>query len=154
MEFIVFHSFVQSIIYGLGKGVNAQNCWKYFTPHLHLHGRYIMTSPLFQGVACQVSSAIVSAVSALTYQLGKQLAPIVVEQGSKVLMIYFTIFIAKPRHLENHRCKKGLSFQHALSALFGGMGGLVVRSQVRFYAISTQIHCRLSEWSGQCSKLV
>ena len=36
------------------------------------------------GVACQVSSAIVSAVSALTYQLGKQLAPIIVEQGSKV----------------------------------------------------------------------
>ncbi|CAB4003202.1 Hypothetical predicted protein [Paramuricea clavata] len=37
------------------------------------------------GVACQVSSAIVSAVSALTYQLGKELAPIIVEQGSKLL---------------------------------------------------------------------
>ena len=49
-----------------------------------------MTSPLFQGVACQVSSAIVSAVSALTYQLGKQLAPIVVEQGSKVFMIFYS----------------------------------------------------------------
>ena len=39
---------------------------------------------LFEGVACQVSAAIVSAVSALTYQLGKQLAPIIVEQGTKV----------------------------------------------------------------------
>lgn len=39
---------------------------------------------LLAGVACQVSSAVVSAVSALTYQLGQQLAPIIIEHGAKV----------------------------------------------------------------------
>lgn len=37
------------------------------------------------GMACQVSGAVVSAVSAMTVELGKKIAPVIVEQGGKVL---------------------------------------------------------------------
>ena len=35
-------------------------------------------------MACQVSGAVVSAVSAMTVELGKKIAPVIVEQGGKV----------------------------------------------------------------------
>lgn len=37
------------------------------------------------GMACQVSGAVVSAVSAMTIELGRRLAPVIVEKGGKVL---------------------------------------------------------------------
>lgn len=37
------------------------------------------------GMACQVSGAVVSAVSAMTVQLGRKIAPVIVEKGGKVL---------------------------------------------------------------------
>ncbi|XP_046846450.1 spartin-like isoform X2 [Xenia sp. Carnegie-2017] len=51
-------------------------------PKIEKNVRQIRTAT---GVACQVSSAIVSAVSALTTELGRQLAPVIVQQGSKLL---------------------------------------------------------------------
>ena len=37
-------------------------------------------------MACQVSGAVVSAVSAMTIELGKRLAPVIVEKGGKVCL--------------------------------------------------------------------
>lgn len=37
------------------------------------------------GMACQVSGAVVAAVSAMTVELGKRLAPVIVEKGGKAL---------------------------------------------------------------------
>ena len=39
----------------------------------------------FAGMACQVSGALVSAVSALTVELGRKLAPVIADQGGKML---------------------------------------------------------------------
>lgn len=36
------------------------------------------------GMACQVSGAVVAAVSAMTVELGRRLAPVIVEKGGKV----------------------------------------------------------------------
>ena len=38
------------------------------------------------GMACQVSGAVVSAVSAMTIELGRRLAPVIVEKGGKVCL--------------------------------------------------------------------
>lgn len=35
-------------------------------------------------MACQVSGAVVAAVSAMTIELGRRLAPVIVEKGGKV----------------------------------------------------------------------
>ena len=35
-------------------------------------------------MACQVSGAVVAAVSAMTVELGRRLAPVIVEKGGKV----------------------------------------------------------------------
>ena len=37
-------------------------------------------------MACQVSGAVVSAVSAMTIELGRRLAPVIVEKGGKVCL--------------------------------------------------------------------
>ena len=39
------------------------------------------------GMACQVSGAVVAAVSAMTAELGRRLAPVIVEKGGKVRFI-------------------------------------------------------------------
>ena len=39
-------------------------------------------------MACQVSGAVVSAVSAMTVQLGRKIAPVIVEKGGKVSYLY------------------------------------------------------------------
>jgi len=39
---------------------------------------------LLSGMACQVSGAVVAAVSAMTVELGRRLAPVIVEKGGKV----------------------------------------------------------------------
>lgn len=51
------------------------------------------------GMACQVSGAVVSAVSAMTIELGRRLAPVIVEKGGKVcltscllLLFYLNVF--------------------------------------------------------------
>ena len=38
------------------------------------------------GMACQVSGTVVSAVSAMTIELGRRLAPVIVEKGGKVCL--------------------------------------------------------------------
>ncbi|XP_028398401.1 spartin-like [Dendronephthya gigantea] len=68
------------------------------------------------GVACQVSSAIVSAVSALTYQLGKQLAPIIVEQGSKLL----------PQSAKQNSSDGKGHIQEVMKVAVGGVQGIAV----------------------------
>ena len=40
-------------------------------------------------MACQVSGAVVSAVSAMTLELGRRLAPVIVDKGGKVCYISF-----------------------------------------------------------------
>lgn len=45
-------------------------------------------SPIIQGVACQVSSTVVSAVAAMTRELARSVAPVVVEKGGKVKWIF------------------------------------------------------------------
>lgn len=55
------------------------------------HNVILISLFILTGVACQVSVAVVSAVSALTYELGKQLAPIIVDQGAKVQIIFVNI---------------------------------------------------------------
>ena len=44
------------------------------------------------GMACQVSGAVVSAVSAMTVQLGRKIAPVIVEKGGKVSYLYLLFF--------------------------------------------------------------
>ena len=46
-------------------------------------------------MACQVSGAVVAAVSAMTVELGRRLAPVIVDKGGKVrlkAMCYTGIF--------------------------------------------------------------
>ena len=38
-------------------------------------------------MACQVSGAVVAAVSAMTVELGRRLAPVIVEKGGKVSFV-------------------------------------------------------------------
>lgn len=49
-------------------------------------------------MACQVSGAVVSAVSAMTVQLGRKIAPVIVEKGGKVsylLPVFFTKYASE-----------------------------------------------------------
>ena len=41
-------------------------------------------SPSVVGMACQVSATLVSAIGAMTVELGRRIAPVIVEQGGKV----------------------------------------------------------------------
>lgn len=82
-------------------------------PKLEENVRQIKTAT---GLACQVSSAIVSAVSALTYELGKQLAPIIVEHGTKLL----------PQSVKQDDSKGKGHVQEVMKVAVGGIQGIAV----------------------------
>lgn len=82
-------------------------------PKLENNMRQIKTAT---GVACQVSVAVVSAVSALTYELGKQLAPIIVDQGAKLL----------PQSAKRDNGKGQAHIQEVMKVAVGGVQGIAV----------------------------
>ena len=59
----------------------ALSSLKYFLFKTSKHNVFFVS---LLGMACQVSGAVVAAVSAMTVELGRRLAPVIVEKGGKV----------------------------------------------------------------------
>lgn len=51
--------------------------------------KYILSC--VSGMACQVSGAVVAAVSAMTVELGRRLAPVIIEKGGKVCLTFASV---------------------------------------------------------------